>query len=128
MVWRALFAAYYCDILMILLDQIRPIEATKGDAQKVWDKWIDKLSTEMKAGKHLTIGTMKKNFHKICEDFSKVETTGEKKERIGKQVKGSPRWAGRTIWRLRPSFGRMWGRRRRCMSCSLPIRRRLPRG
>ena len=54
----------------------------KGDAQKVWDKWIDKLATEMKAGKHLTIGTMKKNFHKICEDFSKVETTGEKKERL----------------------------------------------
>lgn len=83
MVWRALFAAYYCDILMLLLDQLRPIEANKGDAQKVWDKWIDKLATEMKAGKHLTIGTMKKNFHKICEDFSKVETTGEKKERIG---------------------------------------------
>lgn len=83
MVWRALFAAYYCDILMILLNQTRPVEANKGDAQKVWDKWIGKLSSEMKAGKHLSIRTMKKNFYKICADFSKVPTTGATKDRIG---------------------------------------------
>lgn len=83
MVWRALFGLFYGDILMLLLNQVRPYEKEKGAAEACWQKWVDILSEDMKKGRHLTISNMKKNFYRIAEDFSRVETTGEKKQRIG---------------------------------------------
>lgn len=83
MVIRALFGLFYGDILMLLLNQVRPYEAEKGAAEACWQKWVDILAEDMKRGRHLTLNSMKKNFYKIAEDFSKVRQTGEKKQRIG---------------------------------------------
>ena len=83
MVWRALFGLFYGDILMLLLNHTRPYEAKKGAADKLWQSWVDKLAEDMKSGKHLTIGTMKKNFYRMAEDFAALEKIGEKKKRVG---------------------------------------------
>lgn len=83
MVWRALFGLFYGDMLMLLINQVRPYEARKGSANGLWQKWVDILADDMKRGKHLTLRNMKKNFYKMAEDFYKLEKTGEKKKRVG---------------------------------------------
>lgn len=83
MVWRALFGLFYGDILMLLLNQTRPYEAQKGDAEKLWQNWIQILAADLKQGKHLTLGAMKHNFMKIAEDFSKLKRMPVKKQRVG---------------------------------------------
>lgn len=83
MVWRALVALFYGDILMLLLHQIRPYELHQNETITVWRKWIDILSEDLKHGRHLTIHAMKKNFMAISEDFFKIEKKDIKKQRIG---------------------------------------------
>lgn len=83
MVWRALFGLFYGDILMLLLHQTRPYEKEKGSAEKLWSKWVDRLAKDLKSGKHLSLGNMKKNFDRIARDFAKLERTKQKKPRIG---------------------------------------------
>lgn len=83
MVWRALFALFYGDILMLLLNQTRPYEAESGAATLLWRHWIDALAEDLKSGRHLTLGHMRRNFDRMAESFSKLELTGEKKQRIG---------------------------------------------
>ncbi|MBP5564926.1 MAG: hypothetical protein J6X45_04305 [Lachnospiraceae bacterium] len=83
MLWRAFFSFFYGDILMLLVNQVRPYEKNKGEADALWKKWIDIIADDLKQGKHMTFGHMFKNFEKICQDFKNIETTGEKKQRIG---------------------------------------------
>jgi predicted nucleotide-binding protein (sugar kinase/HSP70/actin superfamily) len=83
MIWRALFGLFYGDILMLLLNQTRPYEKEKGAAEKLWGKWIDILSKDLKDGKNLTLRKMKNNFLKITEDFYNLETIDVNKQRIG---------------------------------------------
>lgn len=83
MVWRALFGLFYGDILMLLLNQTRPNEVKKGQSQKVWQKWIDILSRDLKEGKNLTLGKMKKNFDRIARDFSRIRLNDKRKQRVG---------------------------------------------
>lgn len=83
MAWRALFGLYYGDILMLLVNQLRPYEKEQGAVNALFDEWVSKLAEDIKNTRHLTIHHMKKNFYKIAEDFSKIELTGEKKKRVG---------------------------------------------
>lgn len=83
MVWRALFALFYGDLLMLLLNQTRPNEVKKGSATKLWQSWIQRLSDDICKGHHLTLHQMRKNFKAICRDFSTLELLPQKKQRIG---------------------------------------------
>lgn len=83
MLWRAFFSFFYSDILMLLVNQVRPYEKNKGEADALWQKWIDIISDDLKRFRHLTFGHMFRNFDKICKDFKAIEVTGEKKQKIG---------------------------------------------
>lgn len=83
MVWRALFALFYGDILMLLLYQTRPYEREKGEAERLWQHWITILSEDLKRGRHLTLGSMKRNFQSISKSFSELPRSHKKKQRIG---------------------------------------------
>ncbi|MBQ9887315.1 MAG: 2-hydroxyacyl-CoA dehydratase [Lachnospiraceae bacterium] len=83
MVLRALFGLFYGDILMLLVNQVRPYEREPGAADACRQRWIERLSEDLKTGKHLTLHHMKKNFELIAKDFSEVEKTGEVKQRVG---------------------------------------------
>lgn len=83
MVWRALFAMLYGDMLMILKNQLRPYEREPGAVEACRKKWFDRLGEDLKTGKHLTLGHMKRNFKKISADFAQIPLTGAKKQRIG---------------------------------------------
>ncbi len=80
---RGLFGLFYSDILMMLANQVRPYEAHKGDTDALWNKWIEELSMDLRLGKNLTLGKMKKNFRRIAESFKAIETDGKERKVIG---------------------------------------------
>lgn len=82
MVWRALFALYYGDLLMILVQQVRPYEINAGDTERCRDKWFRILGGELKKLRHLHISVMLRRFRDIAADFARIPRRREKKQRI----------------------------------------------
>ena len=80
---RGLLGLFYGDILMMLANQVRPYEVNKGETKALYDHWIEVLSEDLRLGKNLTLGKMKKNFAKIAESFAAVEKDGKKRQVIG---------------------------------------------
>lgn len=83
MIKRALFGIFYGDILMLLVNQCRPYEINRGDSEKMRQKWIDKLSADLRNGSHLSIHAMKENFRRISADFASISRSDTKKKRVG---------------------------------------------
>lgn len=80
---RAVDAAYYGDLLMILSNQVEPYEKNAGDTKKVFDKWIGILSEELKGGRQLSAGKVRKHFDEIVRDFKDVPRIDKKILKIG---------------------------------------------
>ena len=83
MFMRAFFSMQYGDLLLYLSQQIRPYEKEKGAADRCMQKWIETLSADFRTGQHLNPLLLKRQFRRIIADFSAIEQTGEKKQRIG---------------------------------------------
>ena len=80
---RGLFGLFYGDILMLLSNQTRPYEMNKGETDALKDQWIERLSKDIRLGKNLTIGRIKKNFRAIAESFSKIERDQKERKVVG---------------------------------------------
>ena len=76
---RGLFGLFYGDILMLLANQVRPYEVNKGETDALYKEWLDKLSEDLRLGKNLTLGKMKKNFRKIAESFANIKRDGKER-------------------------------------------------
>jgi len=76
-------SAMYGDLLMLLLNQTRPYEIIKGDAQRLVSEWVERLSLEFKSGKALNQKAMRHYFKEIVKAFAAIPVTGEKKIRVG---------------------------------------------
>lgn len=83
MVWRALFALFYGDMLMLLCNQVRPYEQTPGAAEALRQTWFSRLGEDLRSGRHLTLRTLTRNLRQMALEFSELPTTGAKKQRIG---------------------------------------------
>lgn len=83
MVWRALFAMYYGDILMLLCNQTRPYEAVSGAAEALRQHWFQTLGQDLQSGSHLTLRHMRQNFLRIAQSFAALPRSGVPKQRIG---------------------------------------------
>lgn len=82
MVWRAFFALWYGDLLMMLVQQVRPYEICKGETERCRDKWFRILGEELLHFRNLRISTMLRRFDEITADFAAIRRSGEKKQRI----------------------------------------------
>ncbi len=81
---RILYAVYYGDLLMSLVNQCRPYEVTPGSTQAMADKWVARLVSELNSGKKLNYKTVQKNYIDILKDFElNLPRTKEKKVRVG---------------------------------------------
>lgn len=83
MLLRAVAAAYYGDLLMILSNQVEPYERNAGDTKRMSDKWIQILSEDLKQGKGLSSDNMKKKFAGIVQDFKDISRIDKKVLKIG---------------------------------------------
>ena len=82
MVWRALFALFYGDLLMILVQQVRPYECEKGAAEACRDRWFGILGEELRTMKNLRISVMLRRFGEITAEFAAIPRRNEKRRRI----------------------------------------------
>lgn len=80
---RAVAAAYYGDLLMILSNQIEPYESNAGDTKKISDKWIGILAADLKQGKRLSGRSMKKRFAEIIQDFKRISRSDKHVLKLG---------------------------------------------
>ena len=83
MAWRALFAMFYGDLLLILTQQIRPYELHAGETNALRDKWYGILGADLRAFRRLTVSEMYRNFRRITEDFAAIPRRSEQRQRIG---------------------------------------------
>lgn len=95
---RGLFGLFYGDILMLIANQVRPYEVNKGETDALYKEWIDRLSEDLKLGKNLTLGKMKKNFRKIAESFSKIKRDGKKRTVVGVVAEFYVKYCGLGNW------------------------------
>ncbi|MCL2061804.1 MAG: 2-hydroxyacyl-CoA dehydratase [Firmicutes bacterium] len=72
-------AVIYGDLLMRLLYRVRPYEAEKGAANRLYEKWAAICKEAMRCGgKHF-----KKNIAAMVKEFDELPLTNEQKPRIG---------------------------------------------
>lgn len=82
MIWKALFGLLYGDILLLLTYQTRPYEQNAGETMACRGKWMDRLAQDIKDGKCLTLGGMKRNFRQMAAEFAAIPRTGANKQKI----------------------------------------------
>ena len=81
---RVLLGVYYGDLLMSLVNQCRPYEVVRGSTQALADKWVARLTAEMKSRKRANYKTAKRHYIEILRDFEcNLPRTGERKVRVG---------------------------------------------
>ncbi len=82
MILRAFFALWYGDLLLMLVQQVRPYEAETGAAERCRDKWFKLLGAELRCCRNLRIGLMLRRFDEIAADFAAIPRLKIKKQRI----------------------------------------------
>ena len=82
MLHRLAYAICYGDLLMDLVNQTKPFEINKGEAEALADMWTERLTKEM-FEKRLSNGVAKKNYKLIIEDFAKIPKKIVPKPRVG---------------------------------------------
>ncbi len=68
----AVAAVCYGDLLMMLLQQVRPYETTEGMAKSCHRKWMQFLSDEIRQGKNISSKKRIIRYQEIVEDFKKI--------------------------------------------------------
>ncbi len=83
MLFRALAAIAYGDMLMLLSNQARPYEINKGETNQLVDIWVEKISKEFEQNKGISAKAIKANLKEIVASFEKIERDGTIKVRVG---------------------------------------------
>ena len=73
MLHSMLYAVLYGDLIMSLINQVRPYEKTKGEAFALADKWTGRLGLELGAGGKFSYKKVLANYSEIVSDFEKIE-------------------------------------------------------
>ncbi len=76
-------AVLYGDLLMTLVNQLRPYETNPGEAQALAEAWTQRLGRELGAGAKIALTRLKRNYRTILADFAKVERAPRDTVRVG---------------------------------------------
>ncbi len=79
MLHKMLYAVTYGDLLMSLVNQTKPYEKNRGDAEAKADEWAKRLAGEM-AGGLVRYSHVKKNYREMVRDFQLIPK--EKRETV----------------------------------------------
>ncbi len=78
-----LYAVLYGDLLMSLVNQVRPYEVNKGEAERLADAWTKKLGRELGESRRIKYGDIKKTYRAIIKDFAAIEREDCEKVMVG---------------------------------------------
>ena len=77
-----IYAVCYGDLIMSLVNQVRPYEINKGDAESLADRWTAKLGAEL-ANDKIRYRKVKDNYRAIIADFAKIPMNRTQKPKVG---------------------------------------------
>ncbi len=80
---RLVYAMVYGDLIMWVANQVRPYEVNSGDADRMVERWLDKLIDGFSHGKGMTRPQLRVNFDAIIADFAAISVRDEEKVRVG---------------------------------------------
>ena len=67
-----LYAIMYGDLLMLLVNQCKPYELRKGDAEALAERWTEKLGQELGSSGKIRYRRILENYRRIIEDFAAI--------------------------------------------------------
>lgn len=76
----AIKAAVYGDLLMKLVNRVRPYEIHQGDTQKMYEKWLENCKQELLDS---SARKYKKNIYNMVSDFESIEISNIRKPKVG---------------------------------------------
>jgi len=82
MMHSMIYAVCYGDLIMSLVNQVRPYETNAGEAEALADKWTAVLGAEL-ANEKIRYRRIKDNYRKIIADFAKIPMNRTKKPKVG---------------------------------------------
>ncbi len=68
----AIAAVCFGDLLMTLYQQVRPYECRRGEAKACLERWNKKLCEDILAGKHISGRKRKEQYRQIVREFAKI--------------------------------------------------------
>ncbi len=78
-----MYGVLYGDLIMSLVNQVRPYELNKGDAEKLADKYTAMLAKEMGKGGKIKYKKVKERYREIIADFAKIPMQKRKAVKVG---------------------------------------------
>ncbi len=79
----AVAAVCYGDLLMTLYQQVRPYECRQGEAKACWERWNDILCGDIKTGKNISSKKRKERYRQIVLDFAKIPVENRNIRKVG---------------------------------------------
>ena len=77
---QMMYAVLYGDLLMNLVNQVRPFEQEKGRAERLAEAWVQRLGDELGSSKHIHYRHIRKNYREIVQSFRQISV--EKRETV----------------------------------------------
>ena len=83
MIYRMLYAVIYADLLMTLVNQVRPYELHAGESEALCERWTVQLANELTRMRGPHKRRAQQNISMILMDFARIPRRPEKKLRVG---------------------------------------------
>lgn len=83
MIRRMLYAIIYGDVLMLMINQVKPYEIHQGDAEILANEWTEKCVEQLRKPGILPYSRIKDTYHKIIREFAAIPRTTDKKVKVG---------------------------------------------
>jgi len=80
---RCIAGVIYGDLLMLLSNQVKAYEIHKGDASRLIEKWVKRLTDQFQQARGFTLKHMTENFERIIASFAKVPMNRVPKVKVG---------------------------------------------
>ena len=74
---------FYADMLMALRNQVAPYENVPGSADRLVDRWIERICSGVAAGRGYKTGDLKQTFPLIVQDFAAIPVTRVPRVKVG---------------------------------------------
>lgn len=80
---RMFYAVLYGDLLMNLVNQVRPFEVQKGAAEELADRWTEELGTQLGNSRHIRYRQVKENYRRIVQSFREIPVRKRAAVKVG---------------------------------------------
>ena len=83
MIHGLLYAVMYGDLLMSLVNQTKPYEQTKGQAEQLAARWTRRLGKELGSGGKIRYRRIKEHYREILRDFAAIPKAPKDTVKVG---------------------------------------------